>query len=137
MLHRNFLTQPLEPLEGCHDGVGVLRHREVIGGKDFQADIRFLNYTVLPPGTSIGLHRHGNDQELYIVLAGHGEMELDGRSTPPSPGTCSSTSPTAPTACATPAGRTWRYWCWNPPARQGRHKEKGRGDPPFLCPAGK
>ena len=74
MLHRNFLTQPLEPLEGCHDGVGVLRHREVIGGKDFQADIRFLNYTVLPPGTSIGLHRHGNDQELYIVLAGHGEM---------------------------------------------------------------
>ncbi len=86
MLHRNFLTQPLEPLEGCHDGAGVLRHREVIGGKDFQADIRFLNYTVLPPGTSIGLHRHGNDQELYIVLSGHGEMELDGETYPAQPG---------------------------------------------------
>ena len=86
MLHRNFLTQPLEPLEGCHEGVGVLRHLEVLKGEDFQADLRFLNYTVLPPGTSIGLHRHGNDQELYIVLAGRGELEADGKVYPAQPG---------------------------------------------------
>ena len=33
---------------------------------------------VLLPGASIGLHAHGKD-EVYLVLAGHGELTLDGQ----------------------------------------------------------
>lgn len=86
MMHRNFLTEPLGTFANCHGGEGVLRHMEVFGQGEFQAAIRFMNYTVLPPGTSIGLHRHGNDQEVYVILQGRGEMELDGQVLPAQPG---------------------------------------------------
>lgn len=37
-----------------------------------------LRRRVLLPGASIGLHAHGKD-EIYLVLAGHGELTLDGQ----------------------------------------------------------
>ena len=43
-------------------------------------------YGPLPPGTSIGKHRHGQDEELYLVLEGEGLMELDGVEFPVRPG---------------------------------------------------
>ena len=78
MTIRNFLQSPLEDLPNCHDGVGVLKNITLFSGQDFQSPLRFLNYTVLPPETSIGLHTHGNDEEIYIVLEGEGQMSLDG-----------------------------------------------------------
>lgn len=77
-VQNNFYRAPLEDLAACHGGEGVLKHLEVFSGKEFQAPVSFLNYTVLPPGASIGLHRHGNDQEVYVILDGVGEMTLDG-----------------------------------------------------------
>ena len=32
----------------------------------------------MPKGTTIGLHKHGNDEELYIILEGTGVMHVDG-----------------------------------------------------------
>lgn len=32
----------------------------------------------MPAGTSIGDHKHGDDEELYIVLEGSGVMLVDG-----------------------------------------------------------
>lgn len=75
---RNFLTQPLEKLEHCHDGKGVLNHISLFGSCDFTTNIEFINYTILLPGTSIGEHKHGNDEELYIILEGTGLMNVDG-----------------------------------------------------------
>jgi predicted dehydrogenase/mannose-6-phosphate isomerase-like protein (cupin superfamily) len=68
-----------EPLTGCHGGVGTLQHRQLLSAADFAGPIRFVNHTVLPPGTSIGAHRHGADEELYLVLSGNGLMTADGR----------------------------------------------------------
>ena len=75
---RNFLAAPLEDLPRCHGGGGVLRHVSLFQEGDFQSGLRFLNYTVLPPGASIGLHRHGDDEEIYVVLQGKGIMTVDG-----------------------------------------------------------
>jgi mannose-6-phosphate isomerase-like protein (cupin superfamily) len=75
---RNFLESTLEDLPNCHDGIGVLKHIQLFTEQDFKSALRFLNYTVLPPGTSIGLHTHGNDEEIYIVIEGSGQMTLDG-----------------------------------------------------------
>lgn len=82
MNKKNFLTAPLEPMAECHDGKGVLQHVGLFGAEEFKMPIRFINYTILPPGTSIGLHTHGNDEEMYIILEGNGEMEVDGERAP-------------------------------------------------------
>jgi mannose-6-phosphate isomerase-like protein (cupin superfamily) len=38
----------------------------------------FLDMSVLPPGTSIGLHSHDKaDEEIYIVISGRGRMTVE------------------------------------------------------------
>lgn len=75
---RNFLEGNLEDCENMHDGIGVLKHKNLFKGSDFKTPIKFFNYTVLPPNTTIGVHTHGNDEELYILLEGDGKMIIDG-----------------------------------------------------------
>jgi mannose-6-phosphate isomerase-like protein (cupin superfamily) len=74
---RNFLKANLEDLHNCHDGTGVLKNIVLFNENDFLTGIRFINYTILPPGTSIGIHKHGNDEEIYIILEGSGVMTVD------------------------------------------------------------
>ena len=78
MKHNNFLAGKLEDLVHCHDGKGTLQNFEVFSNADFASGLRFMNYTVLPSGTSIGEHTHGNDEEVYIILQGKGSMYLNG-----------------------------------------------------------
>lgn len=85
-MKKNFLTTPLEDLEGCHDGVGVLKHSSLFVDSDFQSAMHFMNYTVLPPETSIGLHTHKNDEEFYVILSGTGVMTVNGEKSSVSPG---------------------------------------------------
>ncbi len=82
MAIKNYLEAPLSDLPNCHDGIGVLRHIGLFSGEEFASPIRFMNYTILPPGTTIGNHEHGNDEEIYVVLEGKGEMIFDGKSFP-------------------------------------------------------
>ncbi len=77
---KNFYEVELEDLNNCHDGVGVLKHKELFSGEEFKSGLRFMNYTILPPGTTIGDHKHENDEEIYVVLEGKGIMHLDGNS---------------------------------------------------------
>ncbi|QHT59107.1 cupin domain-containing protein [Paenibacillus lycopersici] len=86
MKKKNFLTAALEPLDHCHEGTGTLRHITLFDASEFESQLRFLNYTVLPPGTSIGLHKHAQDEEVYVILEGTGTMTVDGESTPVKPG---------------------------------------------------
>ena len=127
MLHRNFLPQPLEPLEGCHHGVGVLRHLEVLRGEDFQADLRFSQlHGAAPRARPSGCTATATTRSCYIVLAGRGELEggREGLSRP-ARGRVRQRALRHPRACATPAGKTWPCWCWNPPARRGRRNKGG------------
>jgi mannose-6-phosphate isomerase-like protein (cupin superfamily) len=80
MIIKNFLTAKLEDLANCHDGEGVLKHISLYGSSDFKTKLEFLNYTILPSGTTIGIHQHGDNEELYIVLEGNGVMTVDGES---------------------------------------------------------
>ena len=38
----------------------------------------FIDRLVVPPRSTVGRHRHGNNEEIYIVLAGQGTMTLEG-----------------------------------------------------------
>ena len=71
---------PAKDTDRCHHGRGAghwtgVLDGEAPGGKR----LRFIHDDILPPGTSIGIHRHTNDQEYYYVVSGGGIMTLDGQ----------------------------------------------------------
>ena len=71
MIIRNFLEAKLS--DDCiHEGKGLCHHANILPADVFDAPIRFLNYTILPKGATFGAHKHGNDNELYIILEGSG-----------------------------------------------------------------
>ena len=80
----NFYDLPPAKVENIHDGVGVVDVTTIMD--KFETGMQFLHYTVLPPGSAIGAHKHGRDEEFYIILEGTGEMELDGVKYPVSSG---------------------------------------------------
>ena len=73
---RNFYQAVPTTQDRCHDGEGTVKIVELF--TEFATKMQFLHYTVLPPGTSIGSHKHGDDEEFYIILEGSGEMEVGG-----------------------------------------------------------
>ena len=61
------------PLQACHGGAGALHvHRAFERGSGEVVD--FIDLVRLPPGSSIGRHRHGQNQEHYLILGGAGAM---------------------------------------------------------------
>lgn len=78
MLVRNYLTIGMSETEAIHDGIGKAMHATVFSRDDFKSGISFLNYTILAASASIGLHTHGDDEEIYMVLEGNGKMTVNG-----------------------------------------------------------
>ena len=66
----------------AHEGEGRILFQRVFREDAFRGPWNFVDYAVLPPGTSIGLHGHGGNEELYLVLEGRGTMRLDGETFP-------------------------------------------------------
>ena len=77
---RNFYDMQPQDISNCHDGEGTIKLVEVFD--KFTTKMQFLHYDVMPPGTSIGSHKHGADEEFYIILEGTGEMEVAGKIQP-------------------------------------------------------
>lgn len=68
---------PLQRM-AAHDGDGEILCHRPFSSDAFEGPWNFVDYAVLPPGTSIGNHRHGDNEELYLVLEGSGTMHIDG-----------------------------------------------------------
>jgi mannose-6-phosphate isomerase-like protein (cupin superfamily) len=66
--HGNFIN-----ITNCHDGIGQLQFKIVLE-EELQSKISFLHFTILPPETSIGFHKHEDSEEIYIILKGSGEV---------------------------------------------------------------
>ena len=70
----------------AHGGARPILTRRVLDAAGGSA-CNFLDLTIVPPGGGIGLHTHRADnEEIYIVVTGCGEMEVDGRRFPVAPG---------------------------------------------------
>ncbi len=70
---------PARRIEGCHHGTGVLWCAEILGDyRKTEAGFKYVHDNHLDPGASIGEHRHENDEEIYVILHGHGTMKVDG-----------------------------------------------------------
>lgn len=74
---RNFI-QTSSKQEVTHAGKGTVDNTLVYGEADFSTNLRFVIYSELKPGTSIGYHAHENDEEVYVILEGKGIMTING-----------------------------------------------------------
>ena len=61
----------------CHEGRGEVGFREVWGTRDFSTNFEYLNHLLLPPGASVGYHRHDGVQEAYIIMSGSGRVTVN------------------------------------------------------------
>lgn len=58
-------------------GKGEVGHRMIWGPADFRSNFHGLAHYLLPPGTSIGSHRHKGVEECYLVIEGRGRMTVN------------------------------------------------------------
>jgi mannose-6-phosphate isomerase-like protein (cupin superfamily) len=70
----------------AHNGLGTILAKRVVKRPVSDPALRFVDLVEVPPGSTIGQHRHGADQEIYIAISGHALIELDGRETLLGPG---------------------------------------------------
>ncbi len=70
----------------AHGGAGQILFQRLLAGDAFESPIQFVDLAVVPPGASIGMHRHGRNEELYFVLSGRGRMSRDGEEVDVGPG---------------------------------------------------
>ncbi|MFB0619090.1 cupin domain-containing protein [Streptomyces sp. AGS-58] len=74
----NLYNGLLRQVSSDHGGEGTILVHRAYHREDTPAPIAFVDLVELPPGTSIGRHRHADDRETYVILAGRGRMTLDG-----------------------------------------------------------
>lgn len=61
----------------AHDGRGEIESVRAFVDADLETNLQFVEYVEMPPGTSIGIHTHGDDEELYFIVAGEGVMTVE------------------------------------------------------------
>ncbi len=72
-----------------HGGTGPITFRRVMDGDQFESPVDFVDYTVIPPGSTIGRHTHSGNEELYLVLSGNPLINVNGSEQRVKPGSVS------------------------------------------------
>ena len=85
MIVRNFLQTRQEQVTS-HNGIGFVKDALVFGEGDFESNLDFIIYTEISPGSTIGYHPHGEDEEIYVILEGSGIMTVNGEKRSVGPG---------------------------------------------------
>jgi len=73
----NIFELDREKNQNCHNGEGEIEICRVLTQNDFRSKCNFIDFAVIPPKSSIGLHTHGNNEEIYLILRGKGIMNVD------------------------------------------------------------
>ncbi|WP_049780783.1 cupin domain-containing protein [Terriglobus saanensis] len=61
-----------------HGGLGPISFRRLLRETDFKAPIDFVDYTIVPSGSAIGMHQHVGNEEMYFVVSGEPLMRVNG-----------------------------------------------------------
>jgi mannose-6-phosphate isomerase-like protein (cupin superfamily) len=63
----------------AHGGEGYLNFARLATRSALSGACNFIDFTSMPPGSTIGLHTHRMDEEeFYLILEGQGTMHRDG-----------------------------------------------------------
>jgi len=79
IIHRHAMKVELK--ERMRDGEGTTTLVHFVDGATMK-NARLLSEITLPPGASIGEHRHDSETEYYIILEGTGMVKDNGVDTP-------------------------------------------------------
>jgi mannose-6-phosphate isomerase-like protein (cupin superfamily) len=75
VIHRNEMKR--EQKEKMRDGEGTVTFTHFLDGTTEQ-HVRMLAELTLPPGASIGNHRHDSETEYFLILSGTGTVNDNG-----------------------------------------------------------
>ena len=71
-----------ETRDNMRNGQGRVSIMHLFQKEEITAPTRFCAKMILPPGSSIGPHTHENEDELYVILKGHGMLDDGTTQTP-------------------------------------------------------
>ncbi|MFB3776999.1 MAG: cupin domain-containing protein [Bryobacteraceae bacterium] len=72
----------LQPVAGLSGGKGTVLVRRALGPSVYVGNWAFVDHLVLPPGTSVGRHRHQGVDEIYYVMNGEGTVAVGAETAP-------------------------------------------------------
>ncbi len=68
----------LKPVKAYHGGEGTAQYRRALDPTVFLTNWSYMDHLLLPAGASDGKHRHAGVEEIYYVLNGDGEVQVNG-----------------------------------------------------------
>jgi mannose-6-phosphate isomerase-like protein (cupin superfamily) len=72
-------AQEVEKRENMRGGAGEVTIRHYFKPEEIRARTRLCSELILPPGASIGLHDHVEEDEIYLIQKGRGIMNDGGK----------------------------------------------------------
>jgi len=75
----------VENKEKMRDGNGITTIRHLVNCEN-EKNVRLIAEITLPPGASIGEHRHDAETEYYLILSGSGHVNDNGKNIEVKPG---------------------------------------------------
>jgi mannose-6-phosphate isomerase-like protein (cupin superfamily) len=67
----------LQPMDKYHGGEGRVRYRRALEPSVFYTNWSYVDHLLVPPGSSEGVHRHPGIEEVYYVLQGEGQAQVN------------------------------------------------------------
>lgn len=60
-----------------HGGHREISFRRLWSGSDFASPVDFVDFTLIPPGSTIGWHAHQGNEEAYFIAAGSPVVRIE------------------------------------------------------------
>jgi mannose-6-phosphate isomerase-like protein (cupin superfamily) len=74
-------SQAVEARKNMRAGSGEITIRHYLNKEEIKAKCRLCAQLIIPPGSSIGLHEHTQEDEVFIIQEGKGITLDEGRET--------------------------------------------------------